>query len=94
MPTYTITSRFRKDYNALSTEQQHAFRRVLPRFIEDTAAGRYRRGLRVKGVRALPGHFEMTWAPNGRAIFMPGEEVRPNEPHIVWIAIGTHDILP
>jgi len=24
---------------------------------------------------------------------MYGEEVRPGEKHIIWLAIGTHDIL-
>lgn len=39
------------------------------------------------------GVFELTWAPDGRALFRRGDPVRPGEPHIVWLRIGTHDIL-
>lgn len=48
----------------------------------------------MKRVVGMKGCWEMTWAPDGRAIFMYGEEVRPGEPHVVWLALGTHDILP
>jgi hypothetical protein len=36
----------------------------------------------------------MTWAGDGRAIFTYGAEVRPGERHIIWLAVGTHAILP
>jgi len=42
----------------------------------------------------MPGCFEMTWEDDGRAIFTYGPEVRPGEAHIIWLAIGTHAILP
>ncbi len=32
----------------------------------------------------------MTWAPNGRATFEYGEEIR-GEPHVVCRRIGTHE---
>jgi len=35
----------------------------------------------------------MTWAPDGRALFRYGDPVREGEPHVVWLRIGTHDIL-
>jgi hypothetical protein len=42
----------------------------------------------------MPGCFEITWAADGRAIFTYGAEVRSGERHIIWLAIGTHSILP
>ena len=35
----------------------------------------------------------MTWAPDVRATFEYGAEVREGEAHIVWRRIGTHDIV-
>ena len=35
----------------------------------------------------------MTWAPNGRATFEYGNEMRSGEPHIIWRRIGTHGIF-
>ncbi|HCP62471.1 MAG TPA: hypothetical protein DIU14_08395 [Actinobacteria bacterium] len=58
------------------------------------APGKFRPGLRVKGIQGMPGCFEMTWEDDGRAIFTYGPEVRPGEAHIIWLAIGTHAILP
>jgi hypothetical protein len=37
--------------------------------------------------------FEMTFAPNGRATWQFGTEIRPGEPHIVWRRVGPHDVL-
>lgn len=42
----------------------------------------------------MPGCFELTWAADGRAIFTYGAEIRAGEAHIVWLAIGSHSILP
>lgn len=72
-----------------------AFRRAVARFVEDLRRGPpFRRGLRVKGLQGAPGLFEMTWAPDGRAVFSFGEEVLPGEPHVIWHAVGTHAVLP
>jgi hypothetical protein len=35
----------------------------------------------------------MTWAPNGRATFEYGDELRPGDPHIIWRRIGMHGIF-
>lgn len=44
-----------------------------------------RPGLRVKRVQtAPPGVLEMTWAPDGRATFEFGREVRAGHRHVVW----------
>jgi hypothetical protein len=47
----------------------------------------------VKKVKATPGVFELTWAPDGRATWSYGDEKVPGEPHIVWRRIGSHDIF-
>ena len=94
MPTYTPTESFLRDFRRLSGEQQEAFRNALRRFIEDVKGGRFRAGLRVKGIQGMPGCFEMSWAADGRAIFTYGSEVHEGEVHVIWLAVGTHEILP
>jgi hypothetical protein len=37
--------------------------------------------------------LELTWAPDGRAVFSYGASIREGEPHIVWHAVGTHEVL-
>ncbi len=34
----------------------------------------------------------MTWADDGRATFSYGKSDQPDDPHIIWRRIGTHDI--
>jgi hypothetical protein len=93
VPTYTTTRRFLRDLEALTPAQREALRVAVSRFVEDLAAGTFRPGLRVKGVRGARGVFEMTWADDGRATFQYGPEVVPGEPHVVWRRVGTHDVL-
>ena len=67
---------------------------IKEEFRPDLVTGRFRPGLRVKGVRDAPsGVFEMTWAPDGRATFEYGPEQHPGEPHVIWRRIGTHDVF-
>ncbi|MGH8887676.1 MAG: hypothetical protein ACRDYX_21400 [Egibacteraceae bacterium] len=94
MPTDEVLARFLRDYDALTAEQQRAFRQAIKKLIDDVDDGRFRAGLRVKGIKGMPGHHEMTWAPDGRAIFRSGAPVRPELRHVIWVAIGTHDVLP
>ena len=94
MPTYETTATFLRQYGKLTRSQQAAFRRAIGRFVEDLHRGTIRPGLRVKGIQALPGCFEITWHEDGRAIFTYGPEIREGEPHIIWLAIGTHSVLP
>ena len=49
--------------------------------------------LRVHRVQGHEGVWELTWAPDGRATFSYGSEVRPGEPHLIWRRIGDHSIL-
>ena len=93
MPTFNRTPRFRRDYRALTHEQQVAFKAAVQRFVEDLQSGRFRPGLRVKGYRGSTNTFEMTWAPNGRALFEYGAPIRPGHQHIIWLRVGTHDIF-
>lgn len=94
MPHYSLTDRFRKDFNDLDVEDKERFRvTIAEEFVPDLLEGRFRPGLRVKGVQGAPGVYEMTWAPDGRATWQYGEEIEPGEPHIIWRRIGTHDVF-
>jgi len=94
LPTYETTERFRHEYGRLTREQRAAFQRAVERFVADLEGGHFRAGLRVKGILGMPGCFEMTWDADGRAIFTYSPEVRPGEAHVIWLAIGSHAILP
>jgi hypothetical protein len=94
LPTYERSPQFVDDYNDLSPEQRRLFRVAVEKFIADLRRRRgFRPGLRVKGIQGSPGMFELTWAPDGRAVFSYGASIREGEPHIVWHAVGTHDVL-
>ncbi|MEV7730018.1 hypothetical protein AB0P15_35695 [Streptomyces sp. NPDC087917] len=93
MPTYEFLPRFTADLDHLTPKQRILFRRIVTRaFVPDLHAGRFRAGLRIKGVRRAPGVYELTWAPDGRATWSYGRELRHGR-HIVWRRIGTHSIL-
>ena len=53
-----------------------------------------RPGLRVKQVVGESGIYEMTWAPDGRALFRLDEDVILGKRHVLWERIGNHSILP
>jgi hypothetical protein len=94
VPTYAWTSRFRADFDRLSPAQQAAFLVAVAQFVDDLKrGGRFRKGLRVKGIQGAPGIFELTWAPDGRATFQYGEPVVPGQPHIVWRRVGPHQVF-
>jgi hypothetical protein len=94
MPTYGKTDEFIRDYAKLSQDEKREFKRAVEKFVEDLKGdGNFRVGLRVKKYQKRPGLFEMTWAPDGRALFAYGPERRIGEPHVVWHAIGSHDIF-
>jgi hypothetical protein len=94
VPTFARTVRFLGDLAALTPEQRRRFElAVLTEFIIDLKGFGFRPGLRVKRVVGTAGVWEMTWAPDGRATFEYGEELRRGEPHVVWRRVGTHDIF-
>lgn len=92
-PTYDQTAQFERQYRRLSPEQKEAFLEAVKKFVEDLRRGEFRKSLRVKGYQGEEGVYEMTWAPDGRALFSYGDEVIPGEPHIVWLRVGSHEIF-
>ncbi|CAJ64832.1 hypothetical protein; putative signal peptide [Frankia alni ACN14a] len=56
---------------------------------------RFHPSLRVKAFTSKPGLFEMTWAPDGRALWTYGDPLpgRGTDPHVIWLRVGTHDIF-
>ncbi|WP_328373425.1 hypothetical protein OG800_50280 (plasmid) [Streptomyces sp. NBC_00445] len=94
MPTFEVLPRFAAALDELTSEQRRRFRRVVRgAFVPDLRTGKFRAGLRVKGVRAAPGVYELTWAPDGRATWEYGPERICGSRHIVWRRIGRHDVL-
>lgn len=93
MPTFAQTVRFRRDFDKLTAAQKAVFRAAAAKFVADLPSGRFRAGLRVRGIGGAEGVFEMTWADDGRATFEFGSAVHQGETHIVWRRIGTHDIF-
>lgn len=94
MPTFQTTPRFDRDWKQLTPELKARFQHVITgQYVPDLARGAFRAGLRVKGVQAAPGVFEMTWAPDGRATFSYGRPQRAREPHVIWRRIGIHEIF-
>ena len=69
MPTHDELDHFWRDYDALTEAEKQAFERAVAKFVHDLRIGRFRRGLRVRGVEGHPGVYEMTWARDGRATF-------------------------
>lgn len=95
MATYEMSPRFKRDYRDLSATQRTRARSAARDFAADLNQKiAPRPGLRVKRVRAAPpGIFELTWAPDGRATFEFGREIRAGETHIVWRRVGTHAVF-
>jgi hypothetical protein len=95
VPTFERLPRFDREFRRMSREFQAAFLRMLPVFIEALRAGptSFPPGLRVKRVQGAEGVWEITFAPDGRATFAYGPEVRPGEVHVIWRRVGTHDVL-
>jgi hypothetical protein len=93
VPTYQARQRFLRDFKNLSREQAAAWEKALDLFIACLRRGSFDPSLRVKRVQGYPGVWEMTWAPNGRATFEYGEELRAGEPHIIWRRVGSHGIF-
>jgi hypothetical protein len=93
LATWDKTARFLSDYADLSADERDAFMSAVRDFIEDLPSRRFRSSLRVKGVQAAPGVFEMSWADGGRATWQYGHEVIEGQPHIIWRRIGGHAIF-
>ena len=48
----------------------------------------------IKRLQATKDEWELTFARDGRAVFRYGEQRRPRMRNIVWLRVGTHDVLP
>lgn len=93
MPTYSRTDSFKRDHASLTPSQKAAFREAVDHFIADLPTGKFRKGLRVKGVKGARNIYEMTWADDGRATFQHGPPEIEGEVHVIWRRIGTHAIF-
>ncbi len=93
MPTHDELRRFLNDYSRLTDTQRAAFRAALQLFVAGLRSGRFDPRLRLKRVQGYAGVWELTWAPDGRATFHYGPELQPDQPHVVWRRVGTHDIF-
>lgn len=93
MPTYARTASFKHDHASLTPDQKAAFRQAVDKFIEDLTAGKFRKSLRIKGVKGARNIYEMTWADDGRATFQYGSPQIEGEKHVIWRRVGTHDIF-
>lgn len=93
-PTYEKTTTFEAQYKRLTAAEQKLFMKAVAKVNEDLRLRKgFRKSLRVKAFRGEPGFFELTWAPDGRALFSFGPEVIEGEPHVVWHEIGGHEIF-
>jgi hypothetical protein len=92
VPSHARTRQFDRDWKRLAAAERHRYRLAFRKFDTDLDAGRFRAGLRVKGVQGAPGVFEMSWAPNGRATFEYGSSQGAG-PHVIWRRIGSHAVL-
>lgn len=94
MPTHDEAPRFWRDWAILSEHERQLFKLAMREMVDDLKAGRgFRSGLRIKDLRRKRGVFEMTWAPDGRALFTYGTSPHLGDVHIIWLRIGTHAIL-
>ena len=69
MPTHYESERFMREYFRLGEAQKLAFHRSIAMFLVDLRTRSFRPSLRVKGVAGQPGVYELTWAPDGRALW-------------------------
>jgi hypothetical protein len=94
-PTYDASGRVFRELGKLPVEQRRAFLAARREFVAGLREQppRFAPRLRVKRVQGTADVWELTFAPDGRATFRYGDEVRPGEPHVVWLRIGTHALL-
>ena len=91
MPSHARTRQFDRDWRRLRVPDKDRYRLAFRKFDVDLGAGRFRPGLRVKGVQSAPTVIEMPFARDGRPTFGYGES-RGAGPHIVWRRVGTHAV--
>ena len=80
-------------YVPLRPEQRAQFRRAAALLRDGLRTEQFSPSFRIKRYRREAGVWELTWAPDGRAMFRYGDEHAPGSPHIIWLRIGSHDIF-
>lgn len=94
MPTWERTDEFNRHWRRLTRDQKRAFLAAVAEFVADLKrGGPPRKGLRIKRFRGIPGWWELMWADDGRALVSYGPGVHPNDPHVIWHRVGTHEIF-
>lgn len=94
MPTNEPLQRFFRDYGDLTPAQQQAFRDAVELFKEGLETGQFHPSLRIHRIDSAPGVYSLSWSTDndGRATFQYGQPKLPEQAHIVWRRIGTHEI--
>jgi len=93
MPTYERSAEFLRDLARLTPAQRKQFEAAVRAMIEDLKANQpFRASLHIERFHRRPDAFEMRWAGDGRALFEFGQSPIQGEAHIIWLAVGTHNI--
>lgn len=93
MPTYEREPEFLHDLERLTPEMRKAFEAAVQEFVEDLKAKRQPRvSLGIERFHRRRGAWEFHFSGNGRALFAYGKSPHEGDIHIIWLAIGTHDI--
>ena len=94
-PTYEVSARVLRELRKLPLEQRRAFLAARDEFVSalQQSPPEFPPRLRIKRVQGTDDVWELTFAPDGRATFRYGLQVRPGESHIVWLRVGTHAVL-
>ncbi len=96
-PRYSAPESFRREFRRLDPAMQQAFLAARDGLVAALKhhPPEFAPHLRIKRVQGHPKIWELTYAPDGRATFEYGEPKPedPNDPHVVWRRLGTHDVL-
>ncbi len=95
MPTYGLSRQFLREFERLTPADQVRFMRAVHQLVAalGSQSPAFPPGLRVKRVKGAPDIWELSWAPDGRATFRYGEEIKLGEAHVIWRRVGKHSIL-
>jgi hypothetical protein len=97
VPTYDAVAAFLRDWQRMDGESRARFMSVVMEFVKALRVRPpvFPPRLRVHKVGddpTLGPIWSLSWGYDSRALFVYGAEVRPGDPHVIWIAIGTHDV--
>ncbi len=96
MATFDMTSRCKADVARLSPGSREKFKAAALLLAESLNSGAsFPKSLRVRRFNRSATEWELTWAPNGRAVF----ELHHPSPlgathkHVRWVAVGGHEVF-